>query len=122
MVFRQLTNMVALRASPLVAAFLWVGFGTFGTLLIAVGCRVFKASAEVAFMGDSITEGWAYPRDNFGVYGNTTAQMVARFPAQVPGHHFKRVVILGGTNDVLLGIAPADTVDNLRKMANLTIQ
>jgi lysophospholipase L1-like esterase len=77
------------------------------------------ASARVAFMGDSITEGWAFPRANFGIYGQTTAQMLARFPAQVPNRNFRAVVILGGTNDTLLGIDPAVTIANLSRMVDL---
>jgi acyl-CoA thioesterase-1 len=91
-------------------------------LLVPTGCHLFKASSDVAFLGDSITEGWIYPQVNLGVYGNTTAQMVARFPAQVHGNHFRLVVILGGTNDVLLGRDPAETIHNLQVIATLAEQ
>jgi lysophospholipase L1-like esterase len=77
------------------------------------------ASPRVAFMGDSITQGWAFPRANFGIYGQTTAQMLARFPNQIPNRNFRAVVILGGTNDILLGLDPAVTVANLACMVDL---
>lgn len=51
-------------------------------------------------MGDSIIYFWALPKTNLGVPGNTTAQMLARFPGEVLDRHFKAVVILGGTNDI----------------------
>lgn len=91
-------------------------------LLLPAGCRVFKASPQVAFIGDSLTEGWPYPSANFGIYGNTTAQMLQRFPALIPGKGFRQVVILGGTNDVLLGIDPETTIRNLEKIANLSVR
>lgn len=92
-------------------------------LLLAVAAFVLpvfnRASPTVAFMGDSLTQGWQLPRENFGVYGQTTAQMLARFQQQVPGH--KTVVILGGTNDTLLHIDPAVTVANLAAMIDLSL-
>jgi lysophospholipase L1-like esterase len=54
------------------------------------------------FMGDSITQGWPLPDHNEGIFGQTTAQMLARFQVDVIGHGYKRVVILGGTNDVAI--------------------
>jgi acyl-CoA thioesterase-1 len=77
--------------------------------LMMNGCGLNRASARYAFMGDSLTEDWELPRANLGVHGNTTAQMLARFPA---------VFILGGTNDILLGIKPAITVRNLSRMVD----
>ncbi len=73
-------------------------------------------------MGDSLTEGWAFPRANFGVHGQTTAQMLERFPAQVTGRGFSRVVILGGTNDTLLGMDQAATLANLKRMVAMARQ
>jgi lysophospholipase L1-like esterase len=77
------------------------------------------ASQHVAFMGDSITWGWAFPRANFGVRGETTEQMLTRFPAQIVGHNFREVVILGGTNDTLLGLDQQATLANLGAMLDL---
>lgn len=91
-------------------------------LCLYFGDHFIKASADTAFLGDSLTEGWIYPRVNLGVYGNTTAQMLARFPTQIPGHHFKGVVILGGTNDVLLRIDPSVTIHNLEEIGIHTLQ
>jgi lysophospholipase L1-like esterase len=86
-------------------------------LCLLTGCRVFKADPRVAFLGDSITQGWAYPVANFGVMGNTTLQMLQRDSAVLSGHNYAKVVILGGTNDVLRGIEPQITVSNLEKIA-----
>jgi lysophospholipase L1-like esterase len=86
-------------------------------LVLLATCN--RASPRVAFMGDSITQGWAFPRANFGIFGQTTAQMLARFPNQIPNRDFRAVVILGGTNDTLLGIDPAVTVANLGRMVDL---
>jgi lysophospholipase L1-like esterase len=54
------------------------------------------------FMGDSITQFWPMPEHNQGISGQQTSQMLNRFGAEVLGHGYKRVVILGGTNDIIL--------------------
>jgi lysophospholipase L1-like esterase len=97
-------------------------FRQLAVLLFALsltGCGLNKASSQIAFMGDSITQGWHFPRVNYGVHGNTTAQMLARFPHQVLGHSYRTVYILGGTNDILLGLSPDSTISNLDAMAHL---
>ncbi len=76
-----------------------------------------RANGRVAFMGDSITFHWALPKANYGISGQTTAEMRARFNAFIPGHGYRTVVILGGTNDILLGVDPDTSIDNLSAMA-----
>lgn len=66
--------------------------------------------ARVVFFGDSITDGWSNPASggffpgrpyvNRGIGGQTTAQMLVRFRADVLELKPKVVVILAGTNDV----------------------
>jgi lysophospholipase L1-like esterase len=71
-------------------------------------------------MGDSITQGWPLPDHNEGIYGQTTAQMLARFNTDVIGHGYKRVVILGGTNDVNIPqVNISDVTVNLDAMATM---
>ena len=91
-----------------------VGFVSF---LGLTGCHIAHAGRDVAFLGDSITEGWYYPTVNYGVHGNTTAQMLDRFDRSIPGHGYRTVVLLGGTNDVLQGLDPDITIQNLEKLA-----
>lgn len=64
---------------------------------------------EVVFMGNSITDNWAYFHPDFfsenhfcgrGIGGQTSAQMLVRFTADVINLHPKAVVIMAGTNDV----------------------
>ena len=86
-------------------------------LCLLNGCQVFKGDKRVAFLGDSITQGWRYPAANFGIFGNTTQQMLDRDAAVLAGHDYAKVIILGGTNDALLGIEPEITVRNLEKIA-----
>ena len=45
--------------------------------------------------------------------------MLARFPAQIVGHDYREVVILGGTNDTLLGLEQQATLANLGAMVDL---
>jgi len=92
---------------------LFLGLLAVGVLCFAALYRLYKAPHDVAFLGDSLTQGWTYPQANFGIFGNTTAQMAVRFETQIAGHPYKRVVVLGGTNDVLLGINPSETIHNL---------
>lgn len=66
-----------------------------------------KDENRVVFMGDSITDGWKlneyFPNQPFvnrGISGQTTAQMLLRFRADVIDLKPKAVVILAGTNDI----------------------
>ena len=86
------------------------------------GCSLLKADPHIAFLGDSIFEAWWYPSSNLGHHGDTTARMLARFPLVVPGHGYTTVVVMGGSNDVLLGIDPEITIQNLEKLAQLTVE
>ncbi len=91
-------------------------------LLSLSGCRLIHAGQNVAFLGDSITEGWHYPVVNFGVHGNTTTQMLGRFDRLIPGHGYNAIVILGGTNDILQGANPTTTIQNLEELGDLAAE
>ena len=84
------------------------------------------------FFGDSITDNWSKPDYggffpgkpyvNRGIGGQTTAQMLLRFRADVLELQPKVVVILAGTNDIAGNAGPVtlDQVqDNLASMAEL---
>jgi lysophospholipase L1-like esterase len=88
--------------------------------------------SRVVFLGDSITDNWSKagyggffpgkPYVNRGIGGQTTAQMLLRFRADVIELHPKAVVILAGTNDIAGNAGPAtvDQIqDNLATMAEL---
>ncbi len=71
---------------------------------------------RIVFMGNSITEGWAYvypdffegkPFINRGISGQTTPQMLVRFRADVVNLKPKVVVILAGTNDIAENTGPS---------------
>jgi acyl-CoA thioesterase-1 len=85
-------------------------------------CGLLKADPHIAFLGDSITQLWWYPSANLGLHGDTTAKMLARFPLLVPGRGYTTVVLLGGTNDVLLGVAPEMTLRNLEDLGQQSVQ
>jgi lysophospholipase L1-like esterase len=87
---------------------------------------------RVVFYGDSITDNWSKPDYggffpgrpyvNRGIGGQTTAQMLLRFRADVLALQPKAVVILAGTNDVAGNAGPATSAqiqDNLATMAEL---
>jgi lysophospholipase L1-like esterase len=68
---------------------------------------------RVVFFGDSITDVWKLeeffpgkPYVNRGISGQTTAQMLLRFRADVIELHPKAVVILAGTNDIAGNTGP----------------
>ena len=75
----------------------WAGFGRFAKENAQVEVR-----PDAVFMGNSITEGWAYQdpeffkQNNFvgrGISGQTTAQMLCRFRPDVLAHNPKCVVV-----------------------------
>ena len=82
------------------------------------------APGTVAFMGDSITALWdlaAYdpsPTLNFGVPGDNTLQMLARFHNQVVESDPVVVVILGGVNDFQERGAVLTNTDSIEEMAS----
>jgi lysophospholipase L1-like esterase len=90
------------------------------------------AEDRVVFYGDSTTDNWSKPEYggffpgrpyvNRGIGGQTTAQMLLRFRADVLALHPKAVVILAGTNDVAGNagpVTPEQIQDNLASMAEL---
>jgi lysophospholipase L1-like esterase len=78
-------------------------------------------NASTAFMGASIIQNWPMPVNNFGISGQTSAQVLSRFQSTVVGHGYARVVILVGTNDVLDSTAgfPDEAVSNIAAMATM---
>jgi lysophospholipase L1-like esterase len=95
--------------------------------------RIIKSGQfpEVVFMGNSITEYWAFYHPDFfsqhnycgrGIGGQTSAQMLVRFTSDVIDLHPKAVVIMAGTNDVAHNtywVEPHKVVDNVVAMCNL---
>ena len=86
---------------------------------------------EVVFMGNSITDNWAYFHPDFfnsnnfcgrGISGQTSSQMLVRFTDGVIARHPKAVVIMAGTNDVAHNeywVSPEQVVDNIIAMCNI---
>jgi len=87
---------------------------------------------RVVFFGDSITDNWSKagyggffpgrPYLNRGIGGQTTSQMLIRFPPDVIALEPEAVVILAGTNDIAGNAGPVslETVEqNLATMAEL---
>ena len=86
---------------------------------------------EVVFMGNSITENWAFFHPDFftshnylgrGIGGQTSAHMLVRFKTDVIDLHPKAVVIMAGTNDVAhndFWVAPEQVVNNVISMCDL---
>lgn len=90
-----------------------------------------KAYPEVVFMGNSITENWAYYHPEFfaehnylgrGISGQTSAHMLVRFQSDVIDLHPRVVVIMAGTNDVAhndFWADPEQVVHNVVSMCTL---
>ena len=86
---------------------------------------------KVVFMGNSITDYWAYYHPDFftdnnfccrGISGQTSSQMLVRFSADVIALHPKAVVIMAGTNDVAHNeyyVEPQQVVNNIIAMCQL---
>ncbi len=86
--------------------------------------------ARVVFLGDSITDGWinldpelfTHDRLDRGISGQTTAQMLVRFRADVIDLHPAVVHIMAGTNDIAGNMGPtslATIQGNIASMAEL---
>jgi hexosaminidase len=89
-----------------------------------------KQRPDVVFLGDSITESWvpgdpsvfSSKRIGRGISGQTTAQMLVRFPADVIALHPRVVHIMAGTNDVAGNAGPTSErafQDNIQAMVAL---
>lgn len=91
-----------------------------------------KKEKRVAFLGDSITDGWHNPANggffpgkpyvNRGISGQTTPQMLIRFRPDVIALNPDVVVILAGTNDIAGNTGPMtleSIEDNLASIAEL---
>ncbi len=90
-----------------------------------------RQSPKAVLMGNSITEGWAAKHPEFfaehqyvgrGISGQTTAQMLARFRADLLDLAPRVAVIAGGTNDIAQNngyISLAHILDNIISMAEL---
>lgn len=90
-----------------------------------------KIAPNSIFMGDSITEGWVskdpdfFKKNNFvgrGISGQVTSQMLLRFREDVIRLKPKRVIILGGTNDIAENQGPISldkVFGNIVSMAEL---
>ena len=86
---------------------------------------------RILFMGDSITENWLKESPAFfargervdrGISGQTSAQMLGRFQADVVALKPAVVHILAGTNDIAGNGGPTDVAaitDNIRSMVQL---
>jgi len=57
---------------------------------------------------------------NFGNSGETTAEMVNRFQRDLAARPSKYVLILGGTNDVIINRPRSETITNIQRMITAT--
>ena len=89
-----------------------------------------KDHPDIIFMGDSITENWAAADpalfasgvEGRGISGQTSAQMLVRFYADVVSLKPSAVHIMAGTNDVAANsgaISDEDFQNNIRSMVEL---
>jgi lysophospholipase L1-like esterase len=85
-------------------------------------------SADVVFVGDSITDFWTknggfFPGQDYtnrGIANETTGKVLARFRQDVIELHPKTVVILAGINDLAVKSSTTESVtSNLRAMSEL---
>ncbi len=86
---------------------------------------------QVVFMGNSITENWAYFHPEFfkehnycgrGIGGQNSAHMLVRFQSDVIALHPQAVVIMAGTNDVAhndFWVSPEQVINNVVSMCVL---
>ena len=82
-----------------------------------------RMSPAIIMLGDFHTEFATWPEltgcpgvANFGIAGNTSADIVARLPSVIDARP-RAVLLMIGTNDLLRGIDAADTVANVTRIA-----
>ncbi len=127
-----LAALFAMAAAPKAAAQDmrdWANYGRYAeanAALKAAGTR-----PDVVFMGNSITDAWPKQHEEFftagnyagrGISGQVTAQMLARFRADVIDLAPRVVVILAGTNDIAHNqgfVAVENIAANIISMAQL---
>lgn len=85
-----------------------------------------KDQNAIAFVGDSITQGWnlqeyfpGFKVANRGISGDTTRQLRYRFKEDVISIKPSAIVLLIGTNDLGLGGTPEDAADNISAILSL---
>jgi lysophospholipase L1-like esterase len=81
---------------------------------------------RVAFLGDSITDGWRLheyfvgkPYVNRGISGQITGEMLGRMKADVLDNQPAAMVVLAGTNDLARGVALPTVKNNLAMIGML---
>ncbi len=111
--------------------FVAADFGRLARYAAANAALVAKQPGEtrVVFFGDSITDNWSRPTYggffpgkayvNRGIGGQTTAQMLIRFRADVIALAPDAVVILAGTNDVAGNAGPVSPESIQRNVATM---
>ena len=96
-------------------------------LLFSIHC---VSASNIVCLGDSITYGYSgtpYPTYlaildpgdtilNKGISGQTTAQFMARYPADVTANNPSFVIILGGRNDIASNVSVTTIESNLQTM------
>jgi lysophospholipase L1-like esterase len=104
----------------------WAGYGRYAEANAALTAR-----PDAVFMGNSITDAWPRVHPDFfeggnyvgrGISGQVTAQMLARFRADVIDLKPRAVVILAGTNDIAGNdgyVAVENIAANIISMAQL---
>lgn len=87
---------------------------------------------KIVCLGDSLTEGYQMDLSkrwtdelakstglaiiNSGICGDTTAGMLARFKEMVLDHNPSHVIIMGGTNDMILDVPITTILSNIKAM------
>lgn len=93
---------------------------------------------RILCLGDSLTYGYrlrrahAWPQllqerlgkpvDNAGISGDTTAGMLARFAARDTDTNWTHLIVMGGGNDVIMGLDPMLAVANLKTIVYQAVQ
>ena len=107
----------------------WANYRRYAEANVAL--KATGARPDAVFMGNSITEGWARQHEAFfadnnylgrGISSQVTAQMLARFRADVLELKPGAVVILAGTNDIAINqgfVAMENIAGNIISMAEL---
>lgn len=99
---------------------------------------VSKIKTKIVAIGDSLTAGFPFMPEyswvqtaaealgvtivNAGVCGETTGEMLGRFRCEAAGNGTTHAIIMGGSNDIFLGLDAGEIGENIRGMIDLARQ
>lgn len=85
---------------------------------LTYGLRLRRAHAWPQMLAEKLGS----PVDNAGLNGDTTAGMLARFAARNTETNWTHLIVMGGSNDLIMGLSAVQAAANLKTIVFQAIQ